>query len=164
MIRHLVNIILYFLPPSRLFSFRRFLLRFSGVRLAGGVSLCGRSWIYGRGNLEIGEDTWVSPGAIFYTHNDVKISVGSKCDVGPGVSFVVGSHLIGNADRRAGEGIARSIDIGAGTWIGAGSIILGGVRIGSGVVVAAGSLVNQDLIDNGLYAGVPAKLKRILDE
>ena len=164
MIRHFVNIILYFLPPSRLFSFRRCLLRFSGVRLARGVSLCGRSWIYGRGNLEIGEDTWVSPGAIFYTHNDVKISVGSKCDIGPGVSFVVGSHLIANSDRRAGEGVALGIVVGDGSWIGASSTILGGVTIGSGVLVAAGSLVNQDLIDNGLYAGVPAKLKRMLDE
>ena len=164
MIRHFVNIILYFLPPSRLFSLRRHLLHLAGVSLANTVSFCGRSWIYGRGELEIGKDTWISPGAIFYTHNDVKISIASRCDVGPGVSFVVGSHLKGNAHRRAGEGIAHSIDIGAGTWIGASSIILGGVKIGSGVLVAAGSLVDKDLVDNGLYAGVPVKLKRMLDE
>lgn len=162
MIRHLINIILYFFPPSRLFGVRRFLLRVAGVNLASTVSFCGRSWIYGSGELEIKEGTWLSPGTIFYTHDKATISIGSQCDIGPDVSFIVGSHLIASLDRRAGEGIANSIIVGDGTWIGAGVVLLDGVKIGKGCVIAAGSVVHRDLEDNSLSAGVPAKVKRSL--
>jgi hypothetical protein len=40
--RHFVNIILSFLPPSRLFFFRRLCLRIVGIRMGQGVSFCGR--------------------------------------------------------------------------------------------------------------------------
>jgi maltose O-acetyltransferase len=66
--------------------------------------------------------------------------------------------------RRAGEGVANSIEIGDGCWIGARSIILGGVRIGEGSVVAAGSVVTRDVPSNVLIAGVPACIKRKLEE
>ena len=47
--------------------------------------------------------------------------------------------------------------IGNNVFIGTRSIILCNVHIGNNVVVGAGSLVTQDLPDNGVYAGVPAK-------
>lgn len=160
MLRHLVNIFLFYLPPSRLFALRRFLLKFSGVEVAKGVSFCGRGWIYGRGKLVIGHDTWLSPGAIFYTHVDASIVIGSSCDIGPNVEFIIGSHLTGDASRRAGEGTATPITIGNGCWIGAGCKILDGVYIGSGCVVGAGAVVTRDMPANCLVAGVPAKIKK----
>ena len=131
--------------------------------MANTASFCGRGWIYGRGILEIADNTWLSPGSLFYTHNDAKISIGSRCDIGPDVSFVIGSHLIGSSYRRAGKGIANSIVIGDGTWIGSGVTVLDGVTIGSGCMVAAGSIVHRNIEDNCLVAGVPAKVKRRLD-
>lgn len=162
MIRHFVNILLFYLPPSRLFALRRILLRLASINVAPTVSFCGRGWIYGRGKISIDDGTWISPGAIFYTHCDASIKIGSQCDIGPGVEFVVGSHAIGNSARRAGNGIARPITIGDGTWIGAGVIILDGVTIGKGCVVAAGSLVRHDIEADCLVAGVPAVVKRKL--
>jgi len=38
------------------------------------------------------------------------------------------------------------------------AIILGGVTIGNGSVVAAGSIVTNDVPENVLVAGIPAKV------
>lgn len=162
MLRHLVNILLWFLPPSRLFWLRRALLRLAGVDLAAGVKYCGRGWIYGRGRLSIGRDSWFSPGVIVYTHLDVPVVVGARCDLGPGVELITGSHSIGDAARRAGAGTARAISIGDGCWICAGARILGGVTVGSGSVIAAGALVIRDVRPNTLVAGMPAEPKKVL--
>jgi maltose O-acetyltransferase len=160
--RHLVNIFLYFLPPTRLFVLRRMLLRSANIEIHDGAHLCGKSWIFGPGNLVIGSKSWISPGCTFYTHSSAPITVGKDCDIGHEVSFVTGSHQLGNEERRAGTGSAHPIIVGDGTWIGARSTILGSVRIGKGCMIAAGSVVISDIADNVLAAGVPAKVKRNL--
>ncbi len=124
--------------------------------------MCGRGWVYGRGILNIGSNTWLSPGVIFYTHLEAPIVVGSNCDIGPAVEFITGGHAIGTSSRRAGQGTAKPIFIDDGCWIGAGSRLLGGVNIGSGSVVAAGSVVICDVPPNVLVAGVPAVVKKNL--
>ena len=162
MLRHLLNFLFWILPPSRCFGFKRLCLKLAQVEIGENVSLCGRGWIYGRGQLRIGSDTWLSPGVIFHTHLDASIVIGANCDIGPSVEFITGSHLIGAASRRAGYGTAKPIVVNDGCWIGAGSRILGGVTIGSGVVVAAGSVVIRDVPANVLVAGVPAVVKKEL--
>ncbi|NBF03352.1 transferase [Pseudomonas sp. Fl5BN2] len=162
MIRHLFNILLSFLPPSRFFSFRAMLLRLAGVEIHTDVRFCGRGWIYGRGRLSIGEETWLSPGVVFHTHSDADIRLGARCDIGHGVEFIPGSHEIGSHQRRAGKGTALPITVGTGCWLGARSIVLGGVTIGDGAVVAAGSVVTRDVAANTMVAGVPAVVKRQL--
>ncbi|WP_273824779.1 acyltransferase [Pseudomonas asplenii] len=162
MIRHLINILLFLFPPSRFFSARAALLRFAAVGIGVDVKFCGRGWIYGRGRLLIGDGTWISPGGIFHTHQEADIRIGSRCDLGPGVEFILGSHELGSQERRAGKGTARSIVVGSGCWIGARSVILGGVTIGEGAIVAAGAVVVRDVPANTLVAGVPAVIKRQL--
>src|SRR3546814_3511110 len=159
MLRHLLNLLLWILPPSRLFAFRHFCLKLAKVEVGDNVSVCGRGWIYVRGRLVIGQDTWLSPGVIFYTHLDADIAIGARCDIGHDVKFVPGSHEIGSVTRRAGTGTAKSIVIEDGCWIGAGAMILGGVHIGSGSIVAAGAVVTRDVASNVLVAGIPAVLK-----
>lgn len=160
MLRHLINLLLWLLPPSRLFFFRRACLKLARVNVGKNVSVCGRGWIYGRGLLRIGRNTWLSPGVIFYTHLDAPIIIGADCDIGPAVEFVTGGHIVGPLSRRAGLGTAYPIVINDGCWIGAGSRLLGGVSIGPGAVVAAGSVVTRDVPANVLVAGVPAVVKK----
>lgn len=162
MLRHLLNFLLWILPPSRLFLFRRICLKFGQIDIGENASVCGRGWIYGRGPLRIGCNTWLSPGVIFYTHLDAPIVIGSNCDIGPAVEFITGGHIVGASSRRAGVGTAEPIVINDGCWIGAGSRILGGVSIGPGAVVAAGSVVICDVPANVLVAGVPAVVKKSL--
>jgi maltose O-acetyltransferase len=160
--RHSVNVVLWFLPPTRMFGFRTRLLRLAGIEIGDDTRLCGRSWVYGRGRLSIGANTWISPGAEFFTNPDAPIEIGSNCDIGPGCSFVTGSHDIAGPDRRAGAGWAAPIQVETGCWIGAKSLILGGTTIGSGSVVAAGAVVVQSVPGDCLAAGVPAKPKKDL--
>jgi acetyltransferase-like isoleucine patch superfamily enzyme len=54
----------------------------------------------------------------------------------------------------------QPVRIGAGSWIGTGSIILPGADIGRHVVVAAGSVVRGKVPDYSVAAGVPAKVVR----
>lgn len=162
MFRHFVNVFLFHFPPSRLFFLRNFLLRLANINLSKNVAFCGRGWVYGRGSLLIGRNTWISSAVEFYTHEDAFIEIGENCDIGPRVAFIIGSHAVGDVDRRAGVGMANSIVVGDGTWIGAGATILDGVTIGKGCIVAAGAVVRNDIEDNCLAAGVPALVKKRL--
>jgi len=162
MVRHLCNLLLALLPPSRMFALRNFLLNISRIQVGRNVKFCGRGWIFGRGCLHIGAETWLSPGVVIHTHVDADIRIGDRCDIGHGVEFIPGSHDIGNSLRRAGSGTAKPITVGNGCWIGAKSIILGGVNIGEGCIVAAGAVVTQNVPPNCLIAGVPARIKRQL--
>lgn len=56
------------------------------------------------------------------------------------------------------------IEIGDDVFIGARTIILPDVRIGSHVIIGAASLVNKDIPDNCVAAGVPARVVCPLDE
>lgn len=49
------------------------------------------------------------------------------------------------------------ISIGYNVFIGANSKILYDVKIGDNVVISAGNIVNKDIEDNSIVAGIPAK-------
>lgn len=85
--------------------------------------------------------------------------------VGHRAMLLTSTHDIGDETCRAGGRDRHDpIAIGAGTWIGAGAIILPGVTVGAGCVIAAGAVVNRDTEPNGVYAGVPARLVRRLSD
>lgn len=60
--------------------------------------------------------------------------------------------------------LKKPITIKEDVWVAAGCRILGDVTIESRVVVGAGAVVNRDLDKNFLYAGVPAKKIKKLNE
>ena len=58
----------------------------------------------------------------------------------------------------------EKIYIGDNCWIGANVTVLPGVTVGNGCVIAAGSVVTNDLADNAMAAGVPAVVKKYIDQ
>ena len=70
------------------------------------------------------------------------------------------------AKRYPGEiyPILGKVEIGDNCFIGSHTTILPNVKIGSNVIVGAGSLVNRDLPDDTVCAGVPARVICTLDE
>ena len=160
--RILSNWMLRALPTSHFHRLKRALLNSSGLKIEMGARVNGGTQFLGRGEVSVGADTWIGPNCTFYTHVDVPINIGSRCDIAPEVCFIPGSHNIGPTDRRAGMGWAQPIEIGAGCWIGARVTILGGVNIGAGSIVAAGALVASDVPSNSVVGGVPARLIRQL--
>ena len=43
-------------------------------------------------------------------------------------------------------------------WVGAGAKILDGITIGKGAVIASGAVVDRDVPDYAIVAGIPAKV------
>ena len=67
-------------------------------------------------------------------------------------------------DRNLGLEKALPIVVGDNCWFGANVSVLQGVTIGSGCVIAAGSVVTEDLPDNVVAAGVPAVIKKTIEQ
>jgi|SRR5665647_963111 len=91
------------------------------------------------------------------------IEIGDNVTITRGVCFV--NHDGGVAlfrDEFPGLNVYGKIKIGNNVFIGINSIILPGVTIGDNVVIGAGSIVNRDVPDNVVVAGVPAKIIKSL--
>ena len=56
------------------------------------------------------------------------------------------------------------VTIGNNVFIGAESVVLPGVTIGAGCVIAAGSVVTSDIPENSIAAGVPAVVKKKIEQ
>lgn len=113
-----------------------------------------------RGSLTIGNNCWI--GKNLKVNGNGYVVIGDNCDLGPEVTFQTGGHLIGNSERRAGDGLVFSQKVGSGTWIGGRTTICNETKIGKGCVIAGCACVVCDIPDNTLVGGVPAKKIRSL--
>lgn len=83
-----------------------------------------------------------------FRHLNSNVKIGKNCEILPMV-------LIGN---KKPDCQGQPIIIGDNCYISAGVIILGPVNIGNNVTIAAGAVVNKDIPDNCVVAGIPAKI------
>lgn len=60
--------------------------------------------------------------------------------------------------------IIKPITIGDNVYIGTGCIILPGITIGNNVIIGGGSIVTKNIPENCVYAGVPAKLIKSIQQ
>lgn len=109
-----------------------------------------------------GKGTFVNHGCYFMDGGNIHI--GENVFIGPYCGFYTASHPINYVDRNKGLEKALPITIGDNCWFGANVSVLQGVTIGSGCVIAAGSVVTEDVPDNCLMAGVPAKIKKRINQ
>lgn len=92
--------------------------------------------------------------------------VNAYARVGRGCIINTGSIVEHECVLGAGVHLSPNVTLGGGTaigirtWMCVGSCAADHLHIGSENVVAAGSVVIKDIENTGLYAGVPAKLKR----
>jgi maltose O-acetyltransferase len=110
--------------------------------------------------LELGDRVFINSDVILHNYGGIVLE--DDVAIAPGALLTTARHEIGSADRRQGKLTTDPIRIGAGSWIGAGAVVLPGVTIGSGCVVGAGAVVTRDCAPNGLYLGVPARRVREL--
>lgn len=116
----------------------------------------------GRGKIYCSENVCINAGSMLVAFADIKIGKNS--------TLAYRSLLTTNANPNAPYNelcniyppVHKEIIIGDNVWIGANAVVLPGVKIGNGVVVAAGSVVNRDIPDNVMVAGVPAVIKKQL--
>jgi maltose O-acetyltransferase len=138
---------------------KRNLLNWAGFEVGKGTKIVGPNRIYG--NLVIGENTWVGTGLT--VHGNGSVIIGDNCDIAPDVTFLTGSHVSGDVERRAGHGCKFIITIKNGTWIGARSTFVGNIEIGKACIVGASALVNKSYKDNILIGGIPSKVIKELN-
>jgi acetyltransferase-like isoleucine patch superfamily enzyme len=108
--------------------------------------------------LSIGENTSIGEQNNIRTGGGA-IYIGSNCMISQQVSIVASNHGMQKDQLINGqEWLVGDIRIGDDVWVGCSVQILPGVTIGNGAVIAAGSLVNKDVPENAIVAGVPAKI------
>lgn len=161
--RRIVKFIInHFFSCTRFWELKRKLLTWAGVKIGNNSKVVGPIEFGNVISIEIGTECWIGKGICF--EGNGKVVIGNNVDIAPYVCLETGGHLIGENKRRAGKGVVNKIIIGDGCWIGCRSTVINTVEICSGSVIAAGSLVNHNVPDNVLVAGVPAKLKKKLEQ
>ena len=101
---------------------------------------------------------------------DANVTIGAGSKIGDGCIFHAGTSI--SHDNEIGEycffvyNIATNgyVRVGNNTFVGSSSCIKNETSIGSNVLVAAGSVVIEDVPDNVMVAGVPAKIKKEITE
>ena len=109
-----------------------------------------------------GKGTFVNHGCYFMDGGTIHI--GENVFIGPFCGFYTASHPLNYAERNKGLERALPIRIGDNCWFGANVSVMQGVTIGSGCVIAAGSVVTKDIPDNCMVAGVPAEIKKRIEQ
>ena len=77
-----------------------------------------------------------------------KVKIGKDCTIFQNVTIGQGKLINGNDTPIIGNNVV----------VYANSVIVGGVKIGDNVIVGAGSIVINDIPDNAIVAGNPAKI------
>jgi acetyltransferase-like isoleucine patch superfamily enzyme len=110
--------------------------------------------------LRIGDRCLIGRGSHIVAH--YSIVIGDDVYTGPYVYITDQNHGYADPDVPIGRQWPSNaaVSIGAGSWLGAGAIVLPGAVIGRNVVVAAGSVVRGVVPDYCVIAGVPARVVR----
>lgn len=121
--------------------------------------------IYGTGKIIIGKNTYFGNNCMIESSEPCTILIGSGCAFAHNIQIRTSAYDISSgsfAKARLLPNKCRSISIGNNVWCGCNVFINDGVTIGDNVVIGANSVVTKDLLSNGVYGGVPAKLIRAM--
>lgn len=150
------------LKGTHFFKLKRLILNScDGVKIGKGTKIVTPIHLPNLSNLIIGNDCWINRD--FRLEGNGKVTIGNNVDIAPTVTCATGSHYIGDSNRRAGKGYCGNINIGEGSWIGIGSIILSNINIENSCIIAAGAVVTKNTFSNSLWGGVPARFLKELN-
>ncbi|MBU5591091.1 acetyltransferase [Clostridium sp. MSJ-4] len=105
----------------------------------------------------IEEGTCIMAGAIV----NIGANVGKNCIINTGSIVDHDCKIAQNTHISPNVAIAGGVSIGFNTHIGIGSSVIQGIRIGNNVTVGAGAVVVNDVEDNSIVVGIPAKVVKV---
>ncbi len=138
---------------------RRAFLHWTIAECAGSASI-GFGTIFSKSAAWLGPNVYVGPYCSLGS-----VTVEREVLIATGTHILSGGHIHGtdpDLPIREQEGTIAHVTIGAGSWIGAGSVIM--ANVGRDSIVAAGAVVVHAIPDRVVAAGVPAKVLRSRDE
>lgn len=117
-----------------------------------GVNFSGKGKVVFFGKVSWGSEPWI-------------ITIGDNVYITNNCHFIThdGGTLLFRNEIPDLE-VTKPIVIKNNVYIGDNVTIMPGVTIGNNVVVGTGAVVTKDLPDNGVYAGVPARFIKSIDE
>lgn len=118
------------------------------------------------GGLTLGDRAVLSTGTNIRAAGG-QISIGTGSAIGQHVVIVAANHMLTAGEKRIHtpwDETRCSVRIGDNVWVGAGSVVLPGARIGNNAVIGAGSVVRGDVPEGELWAGIPARRIRSVEE
>jgi len=133
-----------------------------GTEIPEGVTVLAPVYFDYGNYTKLGKGTFVNHGCYFMDGGTV--TIGENVFIGPFCGFYTATHPMNYTDRNKGLEKALPITVGDNCWFGANVSVMPGVTIGSGCVIAAGSVVTQDVPDNSMVAGVPAVVKKEIQQ
>jgi acetyltransferase-like isoleucine patch superfamily enzyme len=91
------------------------------------------------------------------------VSIGRECIIADRVMIIDFDHGMVEVERPIREqGIyKRDVDVGHNVWMGYGACILRGVKVGNNAVIGTNAVVTDNVPDNAVVGGVPAKVIRM---
>ena len=108
-------------------------------------------------NISLGADVFLNFNCVIL--DVVKVTIGERTQIGPGVQILAADHPRDPVERASGLEFGRPVGIGRNVWIGAGAIILPGVSIGDEALIGAGSVVTRDVPAAATAFGNPARVR-----
>lgn len=121
-----------------------------------------------REQVEIGDAAVIMMGAVINigavigagTMIDMGAILGGRATVGRNCHIGAGAVLAGVIEPAS----ARPVIVEDGVLVGANAVVIEGVHVGKGAVVAAGAVVIEDVPENAVVAGCPARVIKMKDE
>lgn len=141
------------------------LYKLLGVHIHSKAFMHRKCEIYGSyNNIYLSENSEVNAGA-FLLCKDI-ITIGKNSTIAYKASILTSANPHGPYNKLSSmyPAMTAPVVIGDDCWIGAGAIILPGVTIGNRSIVAAGAVVTRDVPEGVLVAGVPAMVKKRLND
>ncbi|XRE42606.1 hypothetical protein ACIVBQ_000810 [Tenacibaculum discolor] len=108
-------------------------------------------------NLSFGDNFSINDYAYINATN--KVTIGDNVAVSSGAKIISIKLNFTNHKNVEGklEHVGGEVSIGNNVQIGANAIILPNVTICNNVIIGAGAVVSKDILESGIYVGVPAK-------
>ena len=113
-----------------------------------------------QGSIKVGDFVLLCPGVRIDSASAVIIGESSMLAAG---AYITDADWHDIYDRTQAIGRTAPVTLGDNVWIGDGAIVCKGVCIGDNSIIGAGSVVTQDIPENVIAAGNPAKVVRALD-
>jgi acetyltransferase-like isoleucine patch superfamily enzyme len=114
------------------------------------------------GQIHIAANASIHPGCYLFAYVS-PITIGSGVMLAPKCALYSYDHSLfpGTPIRLQPLASKGPIDIGDEAWLGFGTIVLSGVKIGKGAAIGAGSVVTNDIPENAIAVGNPARVVKM---